>query len=77
MVLFRMAQTTSSVVDDDLSMAFRELYPIVAAAVVWGKCWTAKRIMFLCDNLSTVRIIQKGRSKSLGIMKIICVQLSL
>ena len=59
-----------SVSDGDLSMAFRELYPIVAAAVVWGKCWTSKRVTFLCDNLATVRIIQKGRSKCLAIMKL-------
>lgn len=59
-----------SVQDDDLSMAFRELYPIVAAAVVWGKCWTTKRIMFVCDNEATVFIIRKRRSKCLPIMKL-------
>ena len=39
-----------SVKDDDLSMAFRELYPIVAAAILWGKQWTAKRIV-LCVTI--------------------------
>ena len=48
--------------DGDLSMAFRELYPIVAAAVVWGKHWKTKRVLFMCDNQSTVWIIQKARS---------------
>ena len=43
-----------SVKDDDLSMAFRELYPIVAAATIWGKSWTSERILFLSDNLSPV-----------------------
>ena len=60
-----------SVEDGDLSMAFRELYPIVAAAVLWGKHWTAKRIIFVCDNLSAVYILQKGRSKCMAIMKLI------
>lgn len=63
-------ETLPTVKDGDLSMAFRELYPIVAAAIVWGKYWTSKRILFLCDNLSTVHIIQKGRSKCLAIMKL-------
>ena len=59
-----------SIKDGDLSMAFRELYPIVAAAIIWGKSWTSKRILFLSDNLSTVFIIQHGRSRCLPIMKL-------
>lgn len=59
-----------TVSDGDLSMAFRELYPIVAAAILWGKFWTGKRILFMCDNQSTVHIIRKGRSKCLAIMKL-------
>ena len=54
-----------SIKESDLSMAFRELYPIVAAAIVWGKYWTAKRIM-----LSYSVYNQKGRSKCLPIMKL-------
>ena len=46
-----------SVQDDDLSVAFRELYPIVAAPVVWGKKCTSKCIMFVSDNEATVFII--------------------
>ena len=60
-----------SVNDDDLSMAFRELYPIVAAAIIWGKQWTGKRIVFMCDNQSAVFILQRGRSRCLAIMKLI------
>ena len=48
--------------DGDLSMALRELYPIVAAEIVWGKHWRTKRVLFMCDNQSTVRIVQKARS---------------
>ena len=51
-------------------MAFRELYPIVAAAILWGKYWTTKRIMFMCDNMSTVYILRKGCSKCIPIMKL-------
>ena len=59
-----------SINDGDLSMAFRELYPIVAAAIIWGKSWTSKRILFVSDNEATVYIIQRGRSKCLPIMKL-------
>ena len=60
-----------SIQESDLSMAFRELYPIVAAAVVWGRYWTSKRIMFISDNEATVHIIRKMRSKCLPIMKLV------
>lgn len=56
--------------DTSLSMAFLELYPIVVAAILWGKEWTGKRILFYCDNLATVHIIAKGRSKNVTIMKL-------
>lgn len=49
--------------DADVSMAFRELYPIVVAAILWSEQWQRKRILFHCDNLATVQIIRKGRSK--------------
>ena len=46
-----------------LSMAFLELYPIVMAAMIWGHQWSKKRIIFRCDNLGTIHILRKGRSK--------------
>ena len=66
------AKNIPSVRDDDISMAFRELYPIVAAAIIWGKQWTAKKIVFVCDNLSAVHILLHARSRCLAIMKLIC-----
>lgn len=55
--------------DTCASMAFFELYPIVASAVLWGHLWNRKRILVLCDNSATVEIINKGRSKVPFIMK--------
>jgi hypothetical protein len=54
--------------DDDMSIAFLELVPIVTCAVVFGSSWTRKRILFHCDNMATCAIISKGRSKSPVIM---------
>lgn len=57
------------VVDNkEISIAFRELYPIVVAAILWGHMWKTQRIVFMCDNEATVAIIKKGRSKSPHIM---------
>ncbi len=51
----------------NLSMAYREFYPIVITALLWGRTWERKRITFHCDNLATVNIIKKGRSKCMHI----------
>lgn len=55
----------------ELSIAFKELYPIVVAAMIWGHLWVGKRIVFMSDNLATVNILQKGRSKSPHIMPLV------
>ena len=55
--------------DEQLSMAFLELYPIVVSAILWGSEWKGKKIIF-CDNEATVHIINKGRSKVQPIMRL-------
>ena len=55
---------------EKISIAFQELYPIVVAAILWGKQWERKRIIFHCDNQATVHILNKGNSKSRDIMKL-------
>lgn len=60
----------AEILDEQTSMAFFELYPIVMACVLWGHQWNRKRIVFNCDNLATVEIINKGRSKIPSIMKL-------
>jgi hypothetical protein len=54
----------------ELSIAFQELYPIVLAAMLWGKSWSRKRIQFHCDNKAVVYILNKGRSPCSAIMKL-------
>ncbi|XP_060077427.1 uncharacterized protein LOC132556980 [Ylistrum balloti] len=53
------------------SMALFELYPIVMACVLWGHQWCKKRVLFHCDNMATVDIITKGRSKVKSIMRLV------
>ncbi|KAK6181761.1 hypothetical protein SNE40_009550 [Patella caerulea] len=45
-----------------VSMTFRELYPIVVASVIWGNRWKGLKILFNCDNMAVVNILNKGRS---------------
>ena len=56
--------------ENDISMTYCELYPIVVAAILWGHRWARKRILFHCDNMGTVHTINKGRSKSTNVMKL-------
>ena len=56
--------------EENISISFQELYPIVVAAILWGMDWSRKRIQFNCDNEATVQILNKGRSKSADIMKL-------
>ena len=56
--------------EDDMSIAFMELVPIVTAVNIWSQTWGRKRICFHSDNQSTINIIKKGRSTSPLIMKL-------
>ena len=58
------------VLDNSPSMALLELYPIVIACFLWGEQWNKKRILFHCDNMATVQILNKGRSKTSIINKL-------
>jgi len=43
-------------------MSFMELYLVLAASLVWGNIWSKENILFHCDNMGSVDIINKGRS---------------
>lgn len=58
------------ILNEQTSMAFFELYPIVMSCILWGHTWSRHRILFYCDNSTTVEIINKGRSKIPSIMKL-------
>ena len=54
-----------------VSIAFQELYPIVVAAILFGKSWSRKRIVFHTDNMATKFAINNGSSKSADIMRLL------
>ncbi len=53
------------------SSALFELYPLVVAALLWGKEWSTTSIIIHCDNEATVHCINKGRSHSPALMPLL------
>lgn len=51
-----------------LSIAYKELFPIVVAAHLWGSQWFRKTILFRCDNQAVVAILASRTSKDPSIM---------
>ncbi|XP_063295365.1 serine/threonine-protein kinase N2-like [Pelobates fuscus] len=51
--------------------ALFEIYPIVAAAKVWGHLWGGKAVKCYSDNTAACEILNKGRSSSLIIMSLV------
>ena len=54
-----------------LSIAYKELFPIVIACHVWGSKWRYHRIQFRCDNQSVVAVISSGTSKDSRLMQLL------
>ena len=52
------------------SIEYKELFPIVMAAYLWGPQWACKRVNFLSDNRSVVDILRSGTSRAPTIMSL-------
>ena len=50
------------------SIAYKELFPIVVAAHVWGSAWSRQHILFRSDNEAVVNILVARTSKVAGLM---------
>ena len=46
-----------------VSIAPKELVPIVVAVTLWGPYWAGQRICCLCDNAAVVAAVNKGAAK--------------
>ena len=51
-----------------LSIAYKELFPIVLAASLWGHQWSAKRVEFRSDNMAVVKVLWSGTSCNSNLM---------
>lgn len=56
---------------EDLSIAYKELFPIVIAAHIWGSLWHKRNVLFRSDNEAVVFILNARTSKVSGIMKLV------
>ncbi|XP_006821480.1 uncharacterized protein LOC102808314 [Saccoglossus kowalevskii] len=55
----------------ELSIAWKELLPILLACLIWGNSWFGKRVMFHCNNESVVHIWSKGSTRCPYIMTLV------
>ena len=55
----------------DLSIDYRELFAITAAAFTWGHQWEGQRIVFVTDNKPITKVWDKGTSPSIPVMFLI------
>ena len=53
------------------SNQYKELYPIVLAALVWGHQWVTVKVCFHCDNLAIVSCLTSGSSQCPHIMHLL------
>ena len=53
------------------SITFKELFPIVVAAHLWGNQWSRLRVEFICDNASIVAVLNSGISRDSRVMHLI------
>ena len=47
----------------EVSIAPKELVPIVVAATLWGPYWAGQHVRFLCDNIAVVAVVNKGAAR--------------
>ena len=51
-----------------LSIAYKELFPVVLAASLWGHQWSAKRLEFCSDNSVVLEVLRSGTSRNSNMM---------
>ncbi|XP_073238095.1 uncharacterized protein [Porites lutea] len=53
------------------SIQYKEIFPIVVAAYLWGPQWASKQVNFLSDNRSVVDILRSGTSRAPTMMSLV------
>ena len=52
-------------------MAYRELFPVVVAATLWGSRWSTRQVEFRSDNMAVVEFLQSGTSRDPNLMALL------
>ena len=53
------------------SIAYKELFPVVIAAHVWGHMWCKRHVLFCSDNEAVVHILNTRTSKVPSLMQLL------
>ena len=61
----------SSIHEAPLDITFKELFPIVLAIFLWGNDFKNCKVLFHCDNMAVVRIINKQSSRDQASMHLV------
>ena len=51
-----------------LTIAYKELFPIVLTASLWGHQWSAKPVEFCSDNTAVVEVFRSDTSRDANLM---------
>ena len=54
-----------------LSIAYKELFPVVLSAHIWSHLWSRKRILFRVDNEAVVHMLNSRTSKDPNLMHLL------
>lgn len=54
-----------------LSIAYKELFPVVLAAALWGPRWSSRRVEFCSDNMAVVEVLRSGTSRDPNLMALL------
>ena len=63
--------TGKLVSQDETSIAWMELLPIVLATAVWGRAWCGWMVAVHCDNTTAVTVVNSGYSRMPRIMHLL------
>ena len=55
------------------SITVKELLPVVVAAAVWGREWSRKVVVFRCDNMAVVQILNAMAARDLRLTHLLSV----
>jgi hypothetical protein len=53
------------------SIAYKELFPVILAAHLWGHYWSQQHVLFRSDNEAVVAILNKRTSKVTDLMRLL------
>ena len=61
-----------STAQQPLFIAYKELFPVVVAAYLWGHVWVSKCVEFRSHNMAVVSVLRSGTSRDPNMMVLLC-----